>query len=484
MSSDYKLKLSCNRISLWTAAFIFAAGVFLSSLIPPLQSPDEFDHVERAYLLSKGAIILDAPEGQSSGGMIDTGLLDYFRIYGGIIFKPDKKLSLADSERAKSINWTGAKEFRPAYGISYYFPLLYVPQAVGLAIGEKTGLSIDFSYRLARLLSLLAIALIVLVAFNIYSPNPLVMALLALPMSLFQISSASIDGLSMALTILSMACFLRIVQDKTSSKPLFFYLLTCAVLVLSTGRIYLAPLILLNFMACYYLKDRNYCYLCGLSVVLIVLWFLVAVLTTVDKRLVLGASTLEIALLYLRHPSILLHAFASTISNAGMVTNYIYSFVGVLGWLDTLFYKWQYLLFLLLLLSICGLSISAKDLRADWLPRSAILLCVVSAILIMFFLLLVTWNKYPAAIIEGVQGRYFLPLTIMLSYAIAGRAKAFEGLPRKTALVLLLALCALTLFSMPGLLLKRYYLAGEPLKNHASTMYCEPSQGNRPTSSG
>lgn len=444
---------------MWTAAFIFMAGVFFSYLIPPLQSPDEFDHVERAYLLSKGAIILDAPEGQSSGGMIDTGLLDYFRIYRGIIFKPDKKLSLADRERAKAINWTGAKQFRPAYGISYYFPLLYVPQAVGLSLGEKTGLSIDFSYRLARLLSLLAIAAVILVAFNIYSPNPLVLALLALPMSLFQISSASIDGLSLALTILSMACFMRIVQDKTNSNPLFFYLLTCAVLVLSMGRIYLAPLILLNFIACNYLKNRKYCYLCGLSVALIVLWFLVAVLTTVDKRLVLGASTLEIALLYLQHPSILLHAFFSTISNADMITNYLYSFVGVLGWLDTQFSTWQYITFLLLLVLIGGLSISAQDLRADWLPRSAILLCVFSAILIMFFLLLVTWNKYPAAIIEGVQGRYFLPPAIMISYAIAGRAKLFEGLPRKMAMVLVLALCALTLFGMPRLLLERYYLA-------------------------
>ncbi|MBU4278536.1 MAG: DUF2142 domain-containing protein [Proteobacteria bacterium] len=484
MISNSRFKLSCNKISLWTAAFIFIAGMFLSFLIPPLQSPDELDHIERAYLLSKGTIILDAPEGRSSGGMIDTGLLDYFRIFRGIIFKPDKKLSLADSELAKSINWTGAKKFRPAYSISYYFPLLYVPQAVGLAIGEKTGLSIDFSYRLARLLSLLAIAVIILVAFNIYQPNPLVIALLVLPMSLFQMASASIDGLSLALTILSMACFLRIVQDKTNSNPLFYYLLTCAVLVLSTGRIYLAPLILLNFMACYYLKNRKYCYLCVLSVVLIVLWFIVAVYTTVDKRLVMGASTLEIALLYLQHPSILIHAFASTISNAAMTTNYLYSFVGVLGWLDTQFYIWQYTLFLLLLLSICGLSISAKDLRTDWLPRSAILLCVLSAIFIMFFLLLVTWNKYPAAIIDGVQGRYFLPPAIMISYAIAGRAKLFEGLPRKMALVLVLALCALTLLSMPRLLLKRYYLAGEPLKLAASTMHGEPRQGDRPTSAG
>jgi len=180
----------------------------------------------------------------------------------------------------------------------------------------------------------------------------------------------------------------------------------------------------------------------------------------------------------------LLHAFASTISNAGMVTNYIYSFVGVLGWLDTQFSTWQYITFLLLLVLIGGLSISAQDLRADWLPRSAILLCAFSAILIMFFLLLLTWNKYPAAIIDGVQGRYFLPPAIMVSYAIAGRAKLFEGLPRKTAMVLVLALCALTLLSMPGLLLERYYLAGEPLKIAASATCHGAGLDNRPLSAG
>lgn len=45
------------------------ACLILSSVIPPLMSPDEQDHIERAYLLGKGVFLLDQPEGMSSGGI-------------------------------------------------------------------------------------------------------------------------------------------------------------------------------------------------------------------------------------------------------------------------------------------------------------------------------------------------------------------------------------------------------------------------------
>ena len=454
-----KLQGSYSRFSFWFASFIFVTGMFLAAIIPSLQSPDEFDHIKRAYLLTKGVIIFETPQGTSSGGRIDTGLLEYFKIYFNIIFKTDRKLTNAEIERGKSIPWSGVRKFSQAPGISYYFPLLYLPQATGLFIGQVAGLSVDLSYRLARMLNLLAISLLIFLAFNIYKPNPLVIAVLLLPMSLFQMSSASIDGISIALTVLSLACFMRVLQDQAQCRPAIFHALAAAVIIISTGRIYLAPAVGLVFLAAYHLRDKKYYYFSGLALAIILAWFLIALNTTVDKRVPVGASTLGAALLYLQHPGILLEAFTNTIFNLDMLKGYGLSFVGVLGWLDTMFFPWQYILFAALLLLMTVLSTSLRDLRGEWRPRLTILLCVLLTLFLMFFSLLLTWNIYPAKIINGVQGRYLLMPAVMLAYALAGSAPAFGGLRRKTAVVLLVIMGLLVLISMPRLLIKRYYLA-------------------------
>src|SRR5690349_6541565 len=52
---------------------LFVLARLFGSLVPPLQSPDEFNHLKRAYLLSQGEI-LATTVGDVTGGNVDTGL--------------------------------------------------------------------------------------------------------------------------------------------------------------------------------------------------------------------------------------------------------------------------------------------------------------------------------------------------------------------------------------------------------------------------
>src|SRR5690606_10680286 len=113
-----------------------------TALIPPFQSPDEFDHIKRAYLLTRGQIVLETVEGHSSGGFVDTGLLTYMSTYEQLPFKPQLQLSKEMVLDTKYVPWSGEKEFSAAPGTGYYFPLIYAPQAIGLAVGELSGLSV------------------------------------------------------------------------------------------------------------------------------------------------------------------------------------------------------------------------------------------------------------------------------------------------------------------------------------------------------
>ena len=96
--SDVRTNEMCDA-GFWysrNAVLSFLASLFLivlsiSYLIPPFQSPDEFNHLKRAYLLSKGYVFLNKMN-NGTGGYIDTGLLEYMKLFEGIHFKYDKKL--------------------------------------------------------------------------------------------------------------------------------------------------------------------------------------------------------------------------------------------------------------------------------------------------------------------------------------------------------------------------------------------------------
>src|SRR5688572_14069951 len=92
---------------------LFLLGSFFSSLIPPFQSPDEQDHLKRAYFLSKGRIAMVTPSGQSTGGLIDTGLHSYIASFHYITGNQFKKLTAGVQQKAELIRWSGEETFGP-----------------------------------------------------------------------------------------------------------------------------------------------------------------------------------------------------------------------------------------------------------------------------------------------------------------------------------------------------------------------------------
>lgn len=121
--------------------------------MPPLQSPDERDHLKRAYWLARGELFLKTPPGQASGGFVDSGLenyIDYLARYEG---HAERKITYNNVEDISRFQWTPSQTFTVAPGTGYYFPIIYTPQAIGLLAGKGMDLSIDSSYRLARLLA-------------------------------------------------------------------------------------------------------------------------------------------------------------------------------------------------------------------------------------------------------------------------------------------------------------------------------------------
>lgn len=455
MSSAHAPSGRPNRaLVLW----LIVLGTLLGALVPPFQSPDEFDHVKRAYLLGKGVLVLETPAGGSSGGQVDTGLLAYMDHWRPMPFKPAIKESADERRLADAVAWSGTREFSTAPGTGYYFPVMYAPQAIGLAAGELMGLTVADSYRLARSMALASVGVLLALAFAIFPVNPLALALLALPMTAFQVVSASLDGVSTALAVLALSLFLRIAADAERARAATVYGLIGASFLLASSRVHLLPLLALAFLAVRQAGGRRYRGVLVVATLAVIGWILVAMRSTVDTRVPLGASPASIALHYTRDPIGFLRLVGATLAHEGRLVAYRDEFIGVLGWLDARFGRVTYRNAALLLAGIALLSISRGRLPAMRPARALLAACALACTLLVFFALLVAWNPPPATVIDGVQGRYFLIPALMLAYAIAGDAAPAHGIRRKAALVLLAGLVAITAARLPELLLERYFV--------------------------
>lgn len=447
-----------GRTNLVFVTLLFVICNFLSTFIPSFQSPDEFEHVTRAYLFGKGVIVLDAPKDEVSGGRIDSGLARYMDIFSHLPFNPDRKISDSEIAASKQIEWTGTTEFKRAPGMAFYFPAIYSIHALGLLVGEHLNLSIHATYKLTRILLLFAICGILYFSFQLYQPSYLVMALLVIPMSLFQLSSASLDGIATAVSIFIISAFLYIARNKEQSETWLFYALLIAWFLVASSRIQQFSLILLVASCGYFMRKPRYFFLTFLAALLVIIWQIIAVSTSVDGRVKLGAPTSVIVSWYLLNPWDFVVVMKTTLSSLETWRSYLSSFFGMLGWLDTPFVgkEYIYLLAFMSLIALCSMTIRNLDILIE--ARLLLVICSIGSILLIYFALLVTWTPHPAVVVHGVVGRYFLIPVIMLAYAFADVRVSANFKKQLCAFFLLILLSVFSVVNTSKLLDNRYFV--------------------------
>jgi uncharacterized membrane protein len=445
----------------WLVLIVFLMSLAISALTPSFQSPDEDAHLKRAYLLGHGHIWLGNAPGQSTGGLVDQGLITYMQKFERLPFHGEEKVSANDLYEAKQIEWAKSNVFTSTAGISYYFPLIYAPQAIGIRIGEILGLTVDHSYQLAKLSALIAACALLYWALNLYSFSALTLGLFILPMSLFQMGSASLDGVAHAICFVVLALYLKTNQTKPS--PAKWMALTLCVLIalLTTSRMHLMPLLLLPFLA--YRNTQQKFYLWGgiAALAFTVAWIIMTMLSVVDLRVVSTLKGAGLISYYVTHPLELFQVFFNTFTSVTTLKSYATGFIGVLGWLDTSFPKLIYIVFgtLLGLLTLSCISWRPRTIKPS--VQTTFVICALGSVAIIFLSLLVQWTPHPATIILGVQGRYFLGPALLLSIAFTSPISIEKSVRQRLSSVFLIALASCSLVFTSSLLLQRYYLMPE-----------------------
>lgn len=448
------MKTAAARLGAWLLAL--AAGIGLGAMVPPLQSPDEHSHLLRASLIARGEILLKQDRALGSGGMVDRALLAYMHGYLSTITKSAQTpLPPAWRAEVERLRWTAQHTFYPLAGTNYYLPLVYAPHAAGMLAGHALQLTIHETYRLVRLACLLSCLVLLAAAWRVMRPPLLAVALLLLPMTLFQLVSPTLDGLTTCLAVLALSLACTGMMRSGPWSPARSWALATTILLLATTRIQLLPLLAVPFVVAWTRRSSRDALLGGAALLLSMGWLAYALATTVDPRVQRAHGTTQLLVHYAGAPLDFLSVVWASVTDAELSRFYTHSFVGVLGWLDT----WLPLPAYPALwtgLALCALaSVASANLREAVPARGLLALAAAGSALLVFLALLLTWTPHPARVVEGVQGRYFIVPAVMLAYAFGAWPSARRQHWMQSLLVA--AFAAVSLWALVTTLLSRYH---------------------------
>jgi Predicted membrane protein (DUF2142) len=390
---------------------------------PPFQSPDEHRHFFRAYQLSEGVLLpyrlqtnvqegttvqaLHTAVGGTLPRSVDVLLLathaDRLR------FNPNERLRAADlvSALAIKVDVNDRVFFRFPHEIPFP-PYAFVPQVAGILLARAFTDRILIQFYASRLVNaMFALTFVWLALLMVPSLWPICLAFCSLPLVSFQMGSSSPDAIVLGASILFGASLH--VRGATWTRWM-----QGASLSLLTIKPFYAPVALLALSV----SDSKFTSRLGLVVVSLLpaaLWLalvsglIAAVRTDVDfdasRQL---AGVLHDPINYLR------------LAAKDLVVNgtwYAESMIGVLGWMDRPLPAPQLLFAYTLVLISPALCDSERSPFFNWWVL--ILACVLSTAAIQLALYL-SFSTVGTRAIYGVQGRYFLPLFILVLFAARG----------------------------------------------------------------
>ncbi len=413
------------------AALMLALGSIYALQTPPGAVPDEGTHLAKVAKIHAGA-----PFGGSEGDLFP----QVASMYGPISKYLDSKLPLSEEQVERQLNQPvicAPATSVLARGADPYFPHQYALATIAFASVCATDSSFGAFLYSARFLNLLLATLLVGigVAFGGRAKWALVFIAL-LPMSMFQMASLSADSLVISLSIawIGLTAGLASGQVQVHRVVPLLWVLAIAVGLLKPG----AAWILASLLFCRDAFRRSgMSFMRGVACFLVFPWMLhLGLIAAVDSDSIVRAGVDPQA--NMRLLKIDPAAFLSLVGKTflGDYGQHIYRMmIGILGWIDVPLSDWAY--------SLAGVALLAAlfmgSNRADQFPwrwaAPASLVMAAGSLILISLPLYVRWTLLDAPVVQGLQGRYFLPT---LAFIWAGAAMRSPDLIRAALLVLVI----------------------------------------------
>lgn len=438
-------------------------GLFFALATPPHDPADEVRHHARAQLIAEGrfGVVGEAPGHQASVPRSIVELHPAGHHYSAARLRSGRVPRvgpLAQPHRLEELRGLLGRPFAAqdrvqVRYVTAYNPLVSLPAAAALCVARGLDLSALAGLYLARIASLACWWLGVwIVLRRARSQRWLIASVALLPMSVFQAGSVSADPLTQVACLLLFAELLRGLDPRTGAfqTPERVRLLAAS-LLLGIVKLGYAPLVLagIGIPEARLPGRRKRVLLAGMlgaAVVPTLLWAWV-VAAAQQPSLTAGADPAAQLRQVLLHPFDFLAAVGRTIGAA--LPAWVEGLVGDLGHLDVQLPLAATALGVAVLVVSAGLDRERVEISRS--ARLGLLAAFGATSLLLLVLAYLGWTAVGSPVIQGVQGRYFLP---MLPFALA----SLPVLPRTAGLVPALpwALAALLVVAAVELV-DRYY---------------------------
>lgn len=429
-------------------AWVLPLVLVVAVVTPPWQNPDEAAHMLRISQIAHGGLV-GYRFGKDAGGVADPAILQSLLTVYPVFQHYDQKVSLGMLANAGSMQWGTPVELGFA-NTARYPPVLYAPAVLAVEAGRLLRVSVLDSLIAVRMANGLAAALIGTLALSLARRTRLSLAvLLVLPMTVAMFASAAQDGTMIALTLAVVACVDRVIAEERDPEFWEAMLIGVGAAIVITARPPNLPMAALPLVCARQFYRRAWFSAAGIVVVALV--WVAYILPSVSAPMSPTFDPTAQLQFMLHQPWAMLPIAVHTwvLYHSG----YIAAFIGVLGTLDTSLPPSYYNIAMFVLL-LAFISAAAGPSRRTWL---SLLICL-AATAAVFAASYLTWTVPLADHIDGIEGRYFLPLAGVLALAVPSWRRASAVL-YPPALVALLGFAVVTPMIIMHALVLRYYLA-------------------------
>jgi uncharacterized membrane protein len=458
------------------AVFLILAmpsGLYLVFNVPAMWAPDGGAHVARAFQIAEGGVrpvFINHEKGVGYGGSIPLNVNDLKNYELNIVSSDgtpgaERRTKLLTAQEKNAIAAiTHQKISKQRILISYvntaaYSPVAYLPNLIGIVAGTKLNLSLGHTLLLAGLTGF--ITYILCVAYSLFTLKHsqfkwAVMTVALLPLSVFQSTVITADSFLMSISILFSALIIKGLLTDSRLTLADQILLLASVLMLPLVKSVYFPLI---FLILFIPKNKwpkrlYYKFWIGATLALSTIGFAIWSKLVADVAASNGLVRPDAVWKYgdakiqekfmLHHPFGFLHAVVDYFIYRGkFFTDTLF------GWLGFTYLPIPGLAQVSGFLAL-GLSVLlAGKTKAKTLVTGSLAIALAIVSLLIFAVLYVAFTVPMNSLVDGVQGRYFLPLTVLLIVLVATTFPKLRisdiGIDTaKATLVILIAFCLIS----------------------------------------
>ncbi|CAG9612584.1 hypothetical protein BACCIP111899_01761 [Bacillus rhizoplanae] len=396
-----------------------AMGIMFSFNNPLFEATDENFHFAKAYDISLGHL-LSTKQGDKVGVNLPENIDDMPRpnqfetTYG--LLQKGERYDRAKSEAWDTYTFANKTKFVEQPTTAVYTPIPYIPQALGLFIANILGLKAFSALMLGRIFNLIVYIVLTAMAIKIIPRLKNTLAFLAsFPLFVSLAASFSADAMLMGLTYLFIAIILQklMCSEKDVLRVKDFVIPTLLLILIVLCKFTYWPLsfLMLSFVGRDLFRTKmqgiiSFLTLAGISGLLMSSWnlFVMKFVGTINPNEKI--NPVEQLKFMFGHPVDAMKTFFGTFED-GMST--WLTMLNQVGWVT-------HLMSGIVIISLVGLVMTAIfDYTEDKFKLRNIdywifILTSISIVGLVMLSLYLTWSEVGADFINGLQGRYFLPI--------------------------------------------------------------------------